>query len=139
MIQEVSVHVLSPRWNVTSLSQHLVPGGSVSRRSLFSRKACSVHLAQGDRCGAFACQPRSCRSLSRQNPRVSCRGLARSLFHLIVLLGKETFSRTPHHVERASIQMETRASQGTSSFTGGCIPEVNHRISTTPVVAHPVG
>src|SRR5216683_4924922 len=131
MIHEVCVHVLSPQWNETSLSHHLVPVGPVSRQSLFSRGACQVHRARGVRCGAFARQRRQCRPLSRQTPRVSCRGLARSLLHLIVLLGKETFSRTPHSVERTSKNLETRASQGTSPSTGrGRIPEMNHRIST---------
>src|SRR2546430_17583410 len=95
MIQEVSVHVLSPRWNVTSLSQHLVPGGSVSRRSLFSRKACSVHLAQGDRCGAFACQPRSCRSLSRQDPVYLVEGLQALFFTLSYCSEKRRFPALP--------------------------------------------
>src|SRR5438034_2519741 len=66
MFQEVYVHVLSPQWNETSSSHNLVPVGPVSRRSLFSREACHVHLARGDRCGAFARQRRSCNSLSRQ-------------------------------------------------------------------------
>jgi hypothetical protein len=54
----------------------------------------AVHLlVNGDNAGL-------CRGKTH---RVSCRGPARSLLHLIVLLGKETFSRTPHYVERISV------------------------------------
>ena len=71
-----------------------------------------------------------CVHLSRQALRVFCRGLARSHLHRIVLLGKETFSRTLHHVERTSRHLETRTPQGTSPSTvRGCIPEMNDRIS----------
>src|SRR2546429_592316 len=83
-------------------------------------------------CGWWLCGP-------RRTP--ACAALvARSLLHRIVLLGKETCSRTPHHVERASIHLETRTSQGTSPSTGrGHNPEMHDRISPTRGDVHPIG